>query len=202
MNNELTEQLFHIVRSVSQDLAALNIQRSRDHGLQSYTEYRKFCNLSLVQSFDDLKNEITSSEVRDLLEAVYGDVRNIDLWVGGILEDNLPNSKVGPLFMCIIVDQMKSLRDGDQFWYQNKNMFTTEQLNELKKTNLAQIICENADNIEFIQKNVFLNAKFPEEMIRCSQLDQVFSLKPWKNCCQDNIKDQKCIEPIYSFLPN
>ena len=38
MNDELTEKLFHIVRSVSQDLAALNIQvklhfeeRNRNH---------------------------------------------------------------------------------------------------------------------------------------------------------------------------
>jgi hypothetical protein len=44
----------------------------------------------------------------------YGDVRNIDLWPAGILEDVIPGSKLGPLFMCLIVKQMKALRDGDR----------------------------------------------------------------------------------------
>lgn len=117
MNSELTEKLFHIVRSVSQDLAALNIQRGRDHGLPDYNSYRKFCNLTVANNFDDLHNEIKSKEVRNVLEKLYGDVNNIDVWVGGILEDNVSeDTKLGPLFMCIIVDQMKSLRDADRFW--------------------------------------------------------------------------------------
>lgn len=136
MNSELTEKLFHITRTISQDLAALNIQvskfrliksrinflikikktlkRSRDHGLPSYAMYRRYCNMSDVNTFDDLKKEISSAEVRKILQDLYGHVKNIDLWPGGILEDVLPNSKLGPLFMCIIVEQMKALRDGDR----------------------------------------------------------------------------------------
>ena len=70
--------------------------------------------MSEVKSFDDLKPEISSPEVRKILKELYGDVRNIDLWPGGILEDVLPESKLGPLFMCIISEQMKALRDGDR----------------------------------------------------------------------------------------
>ena len=118
MNSELTERLFHIVRSVSQDLAALNIQRGRDHGLPGYAKYREYCQMSSVNSFEDLKNEISDKEVRDVLEKLYGDVRNIDIWPAGILEDVVPGSKLGPLFMCVIVNQMKTLRDGDRFsWF-------------------------------------------------------------------------------------
>lgn len=115
MNNELTERLFHIVRSVSQDLASLNIQRGRDHGLPGYTEYRRYCGMSDVKDFDDLMNEIKDEEVRFILRRLYGDVRNIDIWPAGMLEDVLPGSKLGPLFMCIIVNQMKAVRDGDRF---------------------------------------------------------------------------------------
>jgi peroxidase len=71
--------------------------------------------MSEVRNFEDLKSEISSREVREILRKLYGDVRNIDLWPGGILEDPIENSKLGPLFMCIIVNQMKSVRDGDRY---------------------------------------------------------------------------------------
>lgn len=70
--------------------------------------------MSEVRDFDDLQNEISSREVRDLLKKLYGDVRNIDLWPGGILEDVIDGSKLGPLFMCMLVNQFKVLRDGDR----------------------------------------------------------------------------------------
>ncbi len=58
------------------------LQRARDHGLPSYVQYRKFCNMSDVKTFDDLEKEISSKEVKKILQELYGDVRNIDLWPG------------------------------------------------------------------------------------------------------------------------
>lgn len=82
--------------------------------MPGYAAYRRFCNLSEVRDFEDLRGEISSREVRELLKKLYGDVRNIDIWPGGILEDVVEGSKLGPLFMCIIVNQFKVLRDGDR----------------------------------------------------------------------------------------
>jgi len=48
LNSELTENLFEAAHSVALDLASLNIQRGRDHGLPSYTQWRKWCNLDNV----------------------------------------------------------------------------------------------------------------------------------------------------------
>lgn len=36
------------------DIVSLDIQRSRDHGIPSYTQYRKYCGLKEIQSVQDL----------------------------------------------------------------------------------------------------------------------------------------------------
>lgn len=72
MNKELTEKLFSLANAVGQDLASLNIQRGRDHGLPFYNHYRQICGLSKATSFDDLATEMPQRSVRDKLQALYG----------------------------------------------------------------------------------------------------------------------------------
>lgn len=55
LNSHLTNELFTHAHLVALDLASMNIQRGRDHGLPSYNEYRTLCNLTRARSFDDLK---------------------------------------------------------------------------------------------------------------------------------------------------
>ena len=155
--------------------------------------------MAMLNDFEDMKNEITSREVRQILKELYGNVNNIDLWPAGILEDVVPGSKLGPLFMCIIVDQMKAVRDGDRFWHENPDQFTPSQLAELKKTTLAKIICENSEGNNYVQKDVFLNAAFPREMMPCSELADI-SLEPWRNCCEKNAVGL-CGESSYFYVP-
>lgn len=38
------------------DIVSLGIQRTRDHGIPSYTEFRKYCNLSIIKKNNDLSN--------------------------------------------------------------------------------------------------------------------------------------------------
>jgi len=55
LNSHLTNDLFSHAHLIALDLASMNIQRGRDHGLPSYNEYREFCNLTRAFSFDDLQ---------------------------------------------------------------------------------------------------------------------------------------------------
>jgi peroxidase len=131
------------------DLAALNIQRGRDHGLADYNTVRQAYGLSRVRSFD----EITSDPaLQAALAATYGSVDDIDLWIGGLAEDHLPNSSLGITFTRILVDQFTRLRDGDRFWYQN--VLPADVVRQIQNTSLADILHRNTD-LTSLQEDVF-----------------------------------------------
>lgn len=144
------------------DLASLNIQRGRDHGLADYNQVRSDLGLDRVNSFDQITSD---PELAAALEATYGDVDNIDLWVGGLAEDHQSNSSMGETFTAIIVDQFERIRSGDRYWYQNT--FSGRQLQQLEQTSLSDIIQRNTD-ITGLQTNVFFLPGTEELTVRTS----------------------------------
>ena len=133
------------------DLASLNIQRGRDHGLASYNDTREALGLDRVSSFSDISSD---PEVQNRLEEAYGSVDNIDLWVGGLSEDALEGGHLGETFATIIVIQFESLRDGDRFWFERS--LNERQVERIKRTRLSDIIIRNTDIEEGeIPRNVF-----------------------------------------------
>jgi hypothetical protein len=131
------------------DLASLNIQRGRDHGLADYNAVREAYGLARVTSFAEISSD---PEVQQTLEALYGSVDNIDLWVGTLTENHLPGSSVGELTQTIIADQYERLRDGDRFWFES--IFSGRQLAQLENTTLADVIARNT-TMNNLQQNVF-----------------------------------------------
>ncbi|MGB5634007.1 MAG: peroxidase family protein [Waterburya sp.] len=98
------------------DLAALDIQRGRDHGLPSYNDIREAYGLNRLSSFKEITND---SEVIGNLETLYGDVEQIDPIIGMLAEGQLAGASLGELNEAILEDQFERTRDGDRFWYEN-----------------------------------------------------------------------------------
>ncbi|XP_054548247.1 probable oxidoreductase PXDNL isoform X2 [Talpa occidentalis] len=191
---ELTEKLFASAHSVALDLAATNIQRGRDHGIPPYVDFRVFCNLSYVQNFEDLQNEIKNSEIRQKLKKLYGTPDNIDFWPALMVEDLISGTQVGPTLMCLLVTQFQRLRDGDRFWYENPGVFTPEQLTQLKQVSLGRVLCDNGDNIQQIQEDVFLRAEYPQGYVSCTEIPKV-NLRVWQDCCEGCLSTGEFGEP-------
>jgi len=131
------------------DLAALNIQRGRDHGLADYNTVRQAYGLPRVTSFAQIA---ATPEVERALEAAYGSVDKVDLWVGGLAERHLPGSSLGATFTRIIVDQFQRLRDGDRYWYQNA--LPAPAARAIQATTLADVIRRNT-NLVNLQPDLF-----------------------------------------------
>ena len=173
VNSVLTTQLFQGSKSTSgMDLASLNIQRQRDHGMAPYVVWRNFCQRKFPNlQMGDIKNSITF--VRFL--QAYGVIDNVDLWVGGLSEERLPNSLIGPTFSCIFGLTFANTRNGDRFYYERPGVFTPAQRKEINKAMLSRVICDNTA-IRRIQPDVFLNN---QSRVNCATLNRV-NLNKWK----------------------
>ena len=131
------------------DLAALNIERGRDHGLDDYNTVREAYGLKKVTSFAEITADAV---VQQQLEAIFGSVDDIDVFVGGLAEDPKSGSMLGELFHTALVDQFIRLRDGDAFWFESRMKF--DEVIELNNTTLSDIIERNS-NVETMQDDVF-----------------------------------------------
>ena len=98
------------------DLAALNIQRGRDHGLPDYNTVRTHFLGKPATSWDDIT---TDYETQEKLKAAYGNnLNDIDLWIGLMAEDHIYGGEVGPTMAAVIKEQFERMRDGDRFFYE------------------------------------------------------------------------------------
>jgi hypothetical protein len=179
------------------DLAAIDIERGRDHGIPSYNQLRQAYGLAPKNSFTAITGEATDAfpsdpqltpgnEINDpnsldfmrlanidgtnialdaaeaataatadvrrttvasRLRAIYGNVNNIDAFVGMTAEAHVPGSEFGELQLAIWTRQFQALRDGDRFFYGND-----PGLSQIMSTygidfhrSLGQVIASNTD---------------------------------------------------------
>ena len=134
------------------DLASLNIQRGRDHGLPTFAAMRAALKLRPVTRFEDVnRNRAVVTE----LDNAYESPADIDLWIGGLAEADRAGSMVGETFHRILVDQFLRLRDGDRFWYEK--ILSKEMVRMINAQTLSVIIRRNTGILgSEIPNNAFL----------------------------------------------
>lgn len=134
------------------DLAALNIQRGRDHGLPSYNEVRKSLGMRPARRFMEINPD---PDVQAALREAYDSPDDVDLWVGGLAEPHVPGAMVGPVFHRILSRQFVALRDGDRFFYEGS--LPPEALRFVRDQTLAGIIRRNTGIGDELPDHVFLS---------------------------------------------
>jgi len=132
------------------DLISLNLQRGRDHGLPDFNTVRVEYGLAPRRSFSEITTDPT---LAGHLEAVYGDIDDVDAFAGLLAEDHVGDGMVGETLRAALVEQFGRTRAGDRFWY-------TRSLRGLDRScvqsvRLADIILRNT-SIRRLQRNVFL----------------------------------------------
>nr|CAD7263638.1 unnamed protein product [Timema shepardi] len=112
------------------------------------------------------------------LSHLYEHPDDVDYVVGGSLEAHVNGALSGPSFLCVMVEQFYRTRAGDKFFYENgdhhhsfthgeQQMLTyyitvcqheclfPEQLNEIRKSSISRLLCDNGDDIFSMQPKGF-----------------------------------------------
>lgn len=185
----LRNQLFHafipgfgLVDNAT-DLAAIDIMRARDHGLGSFNDVRAVLGLPTISSFSDLTSDAAVVAALDNLYGT-GNVGNLDLFVGMLVEEVASGSSLSPTVIAILARQFEALRDGDRFFYESSAMLADSDLNMMgawdgtnstsaaawgQSLTLARILELNTD-VTGLQENVFFAVPEPTAATLCGAL--------------------------------
>jgi len=165
ITTQLTNHLFRTQWHKGLDLAAINIQRGRDHGLPPYLKWREECGLlrplksgnASITSWQDFSDATEIPlEKTEWFSKVYESPWDVDLFPGGMVEYPVKGGILGPTFSCILGQTFRNLRRGDRFWYENPGEFSPLQLQNLRNISLARVLCDTSDGIRTMQPIVFL----------------------------------------------
>ena len=170
--------LFGVPGSGGLDLATLNIMRGRDRGLVDYNAIRTHYGLNRVNKLSEITQDIN---LQNSLNFLYGNVDNIDPWVGMLAEDRLEDKMFGELLYQILKTQFGALRDGDRYYFENDPAFSQQEIEAIRHTRFSDIIKRNTlltniqDYVFFVEKDNE-NDKGPELLM--VQLDAVLFPNP------------------------
>jgi len=149
VNNGLRNFLFGQGQGL--DLVAINIQRGRDHGLPDYKTVRQFYGGGSVSSFSDINSD---SHINSRLQSLYGNVNDIDLWVGIFSEPLVSQTSLPSTAIAIVKRQFEALRDGDAYYYEYDPAISSSDMSIINSSSLKNILERNTSGRSF-PSNIF-----------------------------------------------
>lgn len=139
------------------DLIAIDIQRERDANLGTLNQTRQAIGMQPYTSFSQLT---TDPVLQQNLQQVYGNIDNVDLFMGGLAETHASGAVVGRTFQYIIADQFRRLMTGDRFFWTNQG-FNQKIASMISKTTLTTLMERDTTTTGGLQPNLFIEAPFP-----------------------------------------
>ncbi|XP_066995307.2 peroxidase isoform X2 [Anabrus simplex] len=185
LSKEITNFLFRRGKPLGLDLRSFDIQRSRDHGLASYNDYRHFCGIPRAHHFSDFADLISEENINKLMH-LYEHPDDVEFVVAASLEKHVENTLAGPTFLCVLIEQFFRTRVGDRFFFENgekPQAFTLDQLNEIRKSSLSRVMCDNGDSIKAMQPRAFELISHDNFVVPCHRYDIIpaMNLEAWRD---------------------
>ena len=154
------------------DLAALNIQRGRDHGLPDYNSLRVMFGLNPVRNFGQINAD---PQIANTLEDLYDRINNVDPWVGMLSEKPMPGKDIGETLNAILSHQFNTLRQADRFYYTRDPILRANDKATITQTSLADVIRNNtafktSNNAFLADKCLPIASSVSEDIIECNEM--------------------------------
>ena len=150
------------------DLVSLNIQRGRDHGLPDYKTVRQYFLNQNISTFTQINSDPIIAQ--QLASTFNNDVNNIDLWVGLLAEEHIPNSNMGPTMHEILKEQFERIRDGDYYYFQNDLALSLAEKQRIQNTQLSDIIKRNT-SLNNLANDVFFTEICEPVLADCNVIE-------------------------------
>ena len=153
------------------DLASLNIQRGRDHGIPDYNTIRAYFLGNAAAKYGDItKNPDRQNGLRNM----YGSLNDIDPWVGLLSEDHVPGTSLGPTLQAIMQIQFSRLRDCDFFYFEKDDYLSEEIKSMISSVGLSDVILVNT-SLKKLSQNAFFSSTCSSSNYRGDDLEPDFA---------------------------
>ncbi|XP_075971183.1 peroxidase-like [Anticarsia gemmatalis] len=159
------------------DLTTSDLHKNRLFGLAPYVDYIYKCRSIRIKSFDDfVKYKIIPAKKVALLKEMYEDPKDVDIIAGLWIENVIKGGNIPQTLACIIIDHFSQAQKCDRHYYdrcKRPHAFTNDQLYEISKLNLAQLLCAVGDGVTEVQPNAFLQISPKNPLTPCSKLPKI-----------------------------
>lgn len=152
------------------DLASLNIQRGRDHGLPDYNSIRAHFLGEAATKYGDITK---SPNRQNGLRNIYGSLDNIDPWIGLLSEDHVHGSSLGPTLLALMKAQFGRLRDCDFFYFEKDDFLNSNIKQMIESATLSDVIIANT-SLEKMSQNVFFASSCNSSNYSGSEINPIF----------------------------